>query len=568
MTNPYSTPIKLANLYQELAKVCQSQLDLPISASKMADDAEYCKLVIAELTALGHPPVSALLDKIAALQQSPVDTPVAQNKKPMWPLFSALAAFSLMLVAVLWFVLQPTAPSTVQTRNAAPAVATPAPTVASQPVATLAPSTATSTPSATVSQNDNAILRLHGSNTIGEKLAPALVEAFLKQRGITDFQWQQQHPLERSVHFNWQGKPAFIELHAHGSSTAFKDLAAATTDIGMASRPAKMDEVIALRPTLGNLKNPSQEHIVGLDGLAVIVNRNNPVAQLDVATLASIFAGDITNWRQLGGEDQAIVIHARDDNSGTFDTFKHLVLSPFRKKLHQSAKRYESNSELSEQVAMDDAAIGFVGLNYIAPSKAIAIAETADSSAIYPTRFTIGTEDYPLARRLYFYNGQAVSSFAQDFVQFALSQNGQALVEQHGLVSQNIKLEPAFKVPGAPTKYNQYAESSQRLSMNFRFNYGENTLDNKGQRDVSRLVDFMAEHPGRRLVLMGFSDASGNQEKNEQLAMARAQMIERELQARGIAVLAVESFGSALPIANNNTEDGRAKNRRVEVWLL
>jgi phosphate transport system substrate-binding protein len=78
----------------------------------------------------------------------------------------------------------------------------------------------------------------------------------------------------------------------------------------------------------------------------------------------------------------------------------------------------------------------------------------------------------------------------------------------------------------------------------------------------------MEQNSGRRLVLMGFSDAVGAEETNTDLAMRRAKVIERELVSRGISVMAVESYGEMLPIANNDTDTGRERNRRVEVWVI
>ena len=169
---------------------------------------------------------------------------------------------------------------------------------------------------------------------------------------------------------------------------------------------------------------------------------------------------------------------------------------------------------------------------------------------------------------MYLYTPTAASQLAKDFAQFAISEQGQELVEQTGLISQNIRIEKAFAVEGAPSSYNRYADSGQRLSLNFRFNYGENDLDNKGKRDLERLIRFMEQNSGRRLVLMGFSDAVGAVAKNEELALRRAKAVERELVARGIPVVAVESYGELLPVANNDTDAGRERNRRVEVWVI
>jgi phosphate transport system substrate-binding protein len=152
--------------------------------------------------------------------------------------------------------------------------------------------------------------------------------------------------------------------------------------------------------------------------------------------------------------------------------------------------------------------------------------------------------------------------------QKAISEQGQKLVEQAGLISQNIKVEKTLPLTEAPTSYNKYAETAERLSLNFRFNHGENDLDNKGKRDLERLIRFMEQNSNRRLVLMGFSDSTGDDLVNTELALRRAKAIERELVSRGIPVRSVESYGELLPIANNDTDAGRERNRRVEVWVI
>ncbi|WP_354624727.1 phosphate ABC transporter substrate-binding/OmpA family protein [Psychromonas sp. MME2] len=412
-------------------------------------------------------------------------------------------------------------------------------------------------------------LRLHGSNTIGENLAPALLEAYLKNKGVKEMHWVQgEAQVERELQYIEDNKIKAIQLHAHGSTTGFKDLFQRQADIAMSSRKIKEKERVALRPNNGDLGLASQEYIIGLDGLAIIVNPTNPITGLTNDKLAKIFSGEITNWSELGGADSPINLYARDENSGTWDTFKNLVLKPNQQKLADNARRYESSNELSEQVAGDTSAIGFIGLPYVNNSKSLAIAESQGSISIYPTHFTISTEDYPLARRLYLYLPVNGSDLAKGFADFAASHDGQIIVENEGLISQNIKLESVYPIKSAPDVYNNYTDIAKRLSVNFRFQTSSDELDNKSKRDLPRLVQYMENNPGRRIALMGFSDALGDSAKNIKLSLARAKMIENELLARGISVVAVEGFGEQMPIASNSNALGRSKNRRVEVWFF
>ena len=411
-------------------------------------------------------------------------------------------------------------------------------------------------------------LRLHGSNTIGENLAPALLEAYLESIGVQTMQWVQgEHTVERELQYIKDDQVYAVELHAHGSSTGFNDLLAGEADMAMSSRKIKEKELEQIRPLYGDLAHAGQENIIGLDGLAIIVNPNNSINTLTSRTLAKIFSGEISNWKTIGGSDLPIKIYARDKNSGTWDTFKNLVLKANNKNLIDSAIRLESSNELSEEVSKDPGAIGFIGLPYINHSKAISIAASAKTSPIYPTRFTVSTEDYPLSRRLYMYAPSLANQMVKGFTQFVVSHAGQEIVEQIGLISQNIKLETIHKIKSAPQIYNNYTEVAKRLSVNFRFKSGSNELDNKGQRDLLRLVDFMTDHQQHRIILMGFSDALGEAKRNLKLSILRAGVLENALTERGLNIVAVEGFGSLLPVASNNNPLGRSKNRRVEVWV-
>lgn len=131
--------------------------------------------------------------------------------------------------------------------------------------------------------SSKAMLSLHGSNTIGEQLAPALAEAFLKSQGAQDVKVFRDSP--EAIRVVGDGKT--ISIEARVASTGFKDLGK-TSDIAMASRPVKPEESST---ATGDLTLPSAEHVVGLDGVAIIVNRNNPVEPVSREQLSKIFAG-------------------------------------------------------------------------------------------------------------------------------------------------------------------------------------------------------------------------------------------------------------------------------------
>lgn len=425
-------------------------------------------------------------------------------------------------------------------------------------------------PGAPVIRAGRPLFRVHGSNTVGEKLTPRLVESYLMARGATDIKTEQgKTPTEKAVSAQLNGRIEFIEIHAHGSSTAFTDLLQGRAELGMSSRRIKEQERDLLLAKSGDLTEPGSEHIIGLDGLAIIVNTQNAMSQLSIPQLVKIFSGEVTNWSELGGKDLPISLYARDENSGTWDSFKGMVLDPAKVTLASTAKRFESSTQLSDSVAKDEGAIGFIGLPYVRRAKLLAISTTKASKAIMPTHFTVSTEDYPLARRLYFYLPQKnINSDAEDFVKFSATERGQSIVEDIGLVSQNIKTGQPFSNNFYPEEMRSLTARSQRLSINFRFKDGSDELDTKGISDLERLVKYVEINSPKRVQLFGFSDTEGDKEQNVELSLRRAQVVEQHLIARGIYPLVARGMGEAAPLASSSSEEGRRMNRRVEVWIL
>ena len=270
-------------------------------------------------------------------------------------------------------------------------------------------------------------LRLHGSNTIGKDLVPALCEDFLKFDGATSVQ---RKPGEKenetdieAVLPSESAEPLTFEVQAHGSKTAFEDLASGKCDIGLASRQIKSDEAqqCALAG-LGDMFSPACENVLGSDGIAVFVNKINPINVLTKEQIADIFSGRITDWSQLGGNAGPIDLYAPDDKSGTFDTFKSVVLGT--RNLSPRASRYENSAKLSDEVAADANGIGIAGMAFVRGSKALAISEGGARPRL-PTPFTVTTGEYPLSRRLFLYiPANPQNKWTRKFVEFAISELG------------------------------------------------------------------------------------------------------------------------------------------------
>jgi phosphate transport system substrate-binding protein len=428
-----------------------------------------------------------------------------------------------------------------------------------------APATAAKT---TTTVEPTAMLRFAGSNTIGSELLPALAEAYMKQQGVSEVKRiKGKAPDEISlVDATNPSLSTTIEIAAHGSGTAFRDLSEAKADIGMSSRRINASELTKLA-LMGDMTAPSKEHVLALDGIAIIVNRSNSISALTKDQIAAIFAGVITDWAELKRNPGKIKLYARDSKSGTYDTFKSVVLDNL--KLSEEAKRFEDSVMLSDQVAADPNGIGFVGLPFVKDARALAISDTG-TAPLLANRLTVATEDYPLSRRLYLYTpDKRDNQHVRKFTEFAMSHAGQEIVKRNGFIELSVQSNKVVTQSEAPEDYVRLTAGAERLSLNFRFLPGSPRIDNKGVRDMDRMIEFVesAKAANKSIMLFGFSDSTGDATINQNLSRDRAKAVAEELTRRGIKLAQVTGYGASLPVASNQSREGREKNRRVEVWV-
>ena len=186
-----------------------------------------------------------------------------------------------------------------------------------------------------------------------------------------------------------------------------------------------------------------------------------------------------------------------------------------------------------------------------------------------PSKALVATEDYPLSRRLFFYaNPVQQSQWTRTFLSFVHSAAGQAIVAKSGYIGQAIDAISLSPSPDMPQPYQTLASQAQRLTVNFRFDEGSARLDNKAQRDVERLINYLqsTNKTMSAAVLVGFGDARGEPARTALLSKLRAMAVRRELARGGVLVKEINGLGDYLPVASN-TPSGRIKNRRVEVWV-
>jgi len=221
----------------------------------------------------------------------------------------------------------------------------------------------------------------------------------------------------------------FVAVTGGGSGTGFSSLISGTCDIAMSSRNIKDKEI-----TLAKQKGTNPFEIkVALDGLAVVVNPKNPVNKLTMQQLADIFTGKISNWKDVGGVDQKIVILSREVNSGTHVYFKEHVLRRGdvngKEEFAPNALLLSSSQAIADEVIGNPAAIGYYGMGYISSKqKAIAVAKDEKSEYESSNIENVLNGKYPISRPLFMYTNGEPQGLIKKFVDYALSKEGQDIV--------------------------------------------------------------------------------------------------------------------------------------------
>jgi phosphate transport system substrate-binding protein len=221
-----------------------------------------------------------------------------------------------------------------------------------------------------------------------------------------------------------QNQGTEIVIRGGGSGVGIASLLDKTCDIADSSRAIKDSE---LDKATTNRVDP-QAHVVAMDGIAVIVNPVNSLSALTKKQLKDIYTGNISNWKELGGNDEKVVVVSRDSASGTFEAFATLALGGA--KVRPDALLQASNQAVASVVSRTPGAIGYVGLGYInSEVKALQL------DGITPTKETVLTEKYALSRPLYMYTNGAPTGTTRDFIEFIMSKEGQKIVDEQGYVA-------------------------------------------------------------------------------------------------------------------------------------
>jgi phosphate transport system substrate-binding protein len=220
---------------------------------------------------------------------------------------------------------------------------------------------------------------------------------------------------------------ATIQVNGGGSGTGISALANRIADICQSSRPMKKREKEIIKSKYGR---DVIEIPVAKDGIVIYVHESNPLSEITIEQMKSIYTGKTKNWKAFGWEDKEIIIYGRENSSGTYEFFKKRVLDG--NDFDAQVQTLPGTGAIANAVAQDKYSIGYGGIAYSRGIKFLAAKDSPDSPAVTASETTISNSTYPISRDLYFYMVKEPQGRTKDFIDWILSDEGQSIAVEEG----------------------------------------------------------------------------------------------------------------------------------------
>jgi phosphate transport system substrate-binding protein len=443
-------------------------------------------------------------------------------------------------------------------------------------------------------ENFVAELRMSGAAAIGQVLMPPLLESFALRMGYdaeriptgdTDVTYLLSNPdTGRLV--------ARFEFGATTTDEGFADLLANQADLVLSTREIRPEERrLAREAGMGDLSAANRSRVLALDAIVPIVSPATPVRRISPQKLAMAFAGQITNWSDLGGPDAPVALHVPDLRTGLGQSVEDRLLKPEGLDLSADVTQHSDSQGVTQAVEQNPFALGMA--SFARTGNAQVLTLTGDCGfELEADRHNIKTEDYPLTAPLFVYlPARRLPEIGRDFLAHLRTPSAQLVIRRVGLVDQTPeeiaiddqgrRLANAILSAGPEIRLKELQRMLatlsplRRLTTSFRFEAGSVRLDAQSRSNVEQLARALeqGQYDARRLLFVGFSDGDGAAKANRDIALRRAEAVRRAVigAARSIDVqrvqIDVDAFGEALPMACDDSAWGRQTNRRVEVWV-
>jgi phosphate transport system substrate-binding protein len=226
--------------------------------------------------------------------------------------------------------------------------------------------------------------------------------------------------------FNAEQQEYQVSVTGGGTGAGVTGIAEGRFDIAMASREVTTDEIARYGDSF-------QENLIGYDGVVIIVSKpiyDAGVVNLSTEQVKEIYSGEIGNWNEVGGPDEEIFVVAREQGSGTRDTFNEEIMGNRSAETPGVDAVTLGSAEAKTAIAGNDQGIGYLGYSYAEGGNVEAVA----LDGVMPSVETIRNGTYGLSRNLYFYTYGDSKPGANAFIDFVLSQEGQMIAQENGFI--------------------------------------------------------------------------------------------------------------------------------------
>jgi outer membrane protein OmpA-like peptidoglycan-associated protein/serine/threonine protein kinase len=420
-------------------------------------------------------------------------------------------------------------------------------------------------------QSPHVALRICGDRELSNQLMPSLVRGFYSFSNIKYI--RQQTNETNSIHIlgEMNNQPYQFDIKIAHTEQAYEWLQYGQCDIIVTgqkilksgiSRPMTKTEESDLVPA---------EYLIALDGIVAMVHPENPLKSLSIQEIQDIFSGKIKQW-PFSDASKDIHIYTPTSVSDLYQVFQKRFLED--QTIH-ATRKFDDLNTLSRYLHKDPYGIGICSLPFTYDNQPLAIADH-EIDPVRPGYFSVSIDSYLMIRKIYLYTILvSATEYALPFVTFVQSDKGQAIVKKCGYVDCTVKAlgsrRELWQKPVNKAVFNKLVKitrQTQKLSMNFYFKSNDYQLTEESTQKLNQLISWLQRKAGiLKIYAIGYSDSRGSYRQNCLVALKRAENVAREMKVSGIYVDEIVTACEEFPIASNQTETGRLKNRRVEIWV-